>query len=311
MMRTMWWSWTGYAPRAIAAILGMLIVCLASLSYEDEEGRFQNKLEDWWIILDEKRTVSVSWVASFIQAVARLTGSCLDRVFSKRLLSPRVVGVSIILSIASFFLTTSILLAFPIVYIPKIQNSPSAIDAFVLFVRLSAFALLPAISESPHLPWKPWLSRIVIFYWWAMFAWRTLQITPFLLFLFSYSDNGQRIGVTIIGFLAVCLGISLLSDIAFIAFTRWMLRRISKTDRITGILMAILLQIIFLALLFIFPIYLGLKIISSSGFLAFALMLSLFLNSIDVFATVAALIVAVLLLMHRLIWPIIQRSEER
>ena len=51
MMRTMWWSWTGYAPRAIAAILGMLIVCLASLSYEDEEGRFQNKLEDWWIIL--------------------------------------------------------------------------------------------------------------------------------------------------------------------------------------------------------------------------------------------------------------------
>jgi hypothetical protein len=40
-------------------------VCLASLTYEDEEGRFQNKLEDWWITLDERRTASLSWAALF------------------------------------------------------------------------------------------------------------------------------------------------------------------------------------------------------------------------------------------------------
>jgi len=291
----------------MAAIFGALVVCLASLTYEDEEGRFQNKLEDWWIILDETRTTSLSWTASFIQAVARLTGSCLDRVFSKRLFSPRTIAVSIILSGASFFLSCSMIIAFPFISVPNVQNSHSAMDAFIMFLRFSAFAIIPAMSESSYLPWKPWLPRLLRLYWWTVIAWFTLGIAPFMFFIYFSSPNGQMTGRQLIGMIVICLGISLLCDVSYIAFTRWMLRHISKTDRISGIMMPILMQIVFLALLLVFPVYMGLKIITLLGFVATALFISIFLNSIDIFATLAAFVVAILMLIHRLMWPILQR----
>lgn len=303
----MFWSWTGYAPRALAAILGGLAVCLASLTYEDEEGRLQNKLEDWWIRLDDRRTASMSWAASFIQAIARLTGNSLDRLFGARLFSPRAVVVSVILSGASLFLTASIVLAFPIASAPTIPNTSTAFSTFVLFLHLSAFAMLPALSESPNMPWKPWLPRLIRFYWWSVIAWYSLQTAQFLHYLLFNLQNAQMTGAQLISIAAICLSASLLSDISFIAFTRWTLRRISKTNRIAGILLGIILQIIFLASLLVWPIYAGIKLTSFSAVWGSAIFLSFMLNSIDVFATVAALIVAVLMLMHRMAWPLIQR----
>lgn len=303
----MFWSWTGYAFRAVAAILGGIAVYLASLTYEDEEERFQNKLEDWWLMLDEKRSVSLSWAVSSTRAIAELTGNWLDRLFGKRLLSPRSVVVSVILSGASLFLTASVLLAFPIASVQKIPNTPTAFSAFALFFHLSAFAMLPALSDSPNMPWKPWLPRSLRFYWWVMIAWFSLQTAPFLLYVLSYSPKGQTTGVQLISMAAICLGASLLSDVAYIAFTRWTLRRISKTNRIAGIVLGIILQVTFLAVLLVWPIYAGLKLTPFSAVLGASIFFSCMLNSIDVFATFAALIVAVLMLVHRMAWPLIQR----
>ena len=303
----MFWSWTGYAPRAVAAILGMLVVCLASLTYEDEEGRFQNKLEDWWITLDERRAASLSWAASFIQAVARLTGSCLDRLFSKRLFSLRAVAVSIILSVASFYLTISIIIATHIVSLAKVHNPPSAISALVSFLQFSAFAMIPALSESPLLPWKSWLPKLLRFYWWALFAWVALQNSAFLLHLFVSASNGPKVGARVTSFLLLVFGISLLFDISYIAFTRWILRRVSNTDRLTRIMLAIIFQVTSLAIILVCPFYLGVKLVPYSQVLAIAMIVSYAFNSIDVIAALAALMIAMLMLMHRLIWPLIQR----
>jgi hypothetical protein len=60
-------------------------------------------------------------------------------------------------------------------------------------------------------------------------------------------------------------------------------------------------------LLLVFPIYVGIKLIVFSGTIGLAMILSIVLNSIDVFATIATLIVASLMLMHRLTWPLLQR----
>jgi hypothetical protein len=106
---------------------------------------------------------------------------------------------------------------------------------------------------------------------------------------------------------AICLGASLLSDVSYIAFTRWTLRRISKIYRIKGILLGIIGQVTFLAVLLVWPIYAGLKLASFSAVLGASIFFSCMLNSIDIFATFAALIVAVLMLTFRLVWPLIQR----
>lgn len=54
--------------RVVAMVFGLLLISLASLTYEDEENRLQNKVEDWWVQIDDKRTTSLSWATLFIQS---------------------------------------------------------------------------------------------------------------------------------------------------------------------------------------------------------------------------------------------------
>lgn len=176
-----------------------------------------------------------------------------------------------------------------------------------MFLHLFAFAMIPAISESPNLPWKSWLPKLIRVYWWALVAWRALEAAPFLMFLLTFSPRGKVSGAQLFGILALCLGFSLLFDISYIAFTRWILRRISRLDRIGEILLVAALQILFLSGLLILPLFVGSKLIPLSGTFGLAMVLSIVLNLIDAFATIAALIVAALLLLHRIIWPALQR----
>ena len=64
-------------------LLGLVIICAYLFLYEDEEGKVQNKIEEWWIKLSDKQTASRSKVAAFMQEVARLTGSGFDRLFGR------------------------------------------------------------------------------------------------------------------------------------------------------------------------------------------------------------------------------------
>src|ERR1700679_2535374 len=102
--------WNVYPPRTLAAVLGLLLMSLAALPYESEEARFQNQLQDWWVLLDEKRKGALSWAALFTQKVARITSRCLDILFGERLFSIRTVAVSIVLSLASAYLALFLLL---------------------------------------------------------------------------------------------------------------------------------------------------------------------------------------------------------
>jgi hypothetical protein len=76
-------------------VLGLALICASLFLYEDEEGKFQNKIEEWWIKLRDQEKVSRSEALTFIRGVAELTGKGFDRLFGARLLSIRVIPVSI------------------------------------------------------------------------------------------------------------------------------------------------------------------------------------------------------------------------
>lgn len=301
--------WVGYAPRVVAGIVGTSLVFLASLTYEDEEGRLQNKLEDWWIALDERRIASLSWVTSFVQAIARLTGRGLDRIFGKSLFSPRAVAVSTILSISSLFLTASISLEFlpHSAHIPGAKGTPTALGAFISFLRIGAFAMVPALSESPNWPWGAWFPNLLRICWWALIAWNVGQLMPFLLFLLAWSPKGAMTGTQLLSIVLFVFMISLVCDISYVAFVRWMLRRISSVGNVAGIILGLVLQAVPLGVLIVVPVYLGAKILPVLETFGLAMILSIALNTIDILTVVAVLIVAVLMLTHRLVWPIFQR----
>lgn len=51
---------------------GFILVGIATVLYEDEEGVIQNKLEGWWIVLTDTETQAVRKHVAFVAGVAAL-----------------------------------------------------------------------------------------------------------------------------------------------------------------------------------------------------------------------------------------------
>jgi hypothetical protein len=307
--KSMLWPWAIRALRVVAAGTGLTIFALGSAMYEDEEGRLQNRIkrfqkrvENWWIKVDDRRRTSLPWAASFIQEVARLAGRCFDRILTKRLLSMRVVGVSILLSTASIFLFIALM---PVVF----HTAPIKRygDAIMLFFRLCLLALLPAISDSPSMPLKPWFPRVIRLWWWAIIIFGTLTIVDFLLFTSGKGTAGASFASNAAIFLPLLFGFGAACDVSYILFTRWTLRRIAVTNSTRAILLWIFLLLLFLAAIVVALPLVGVGIFTHVPLIGGALLFSVIINSIDVVMSLAMLLIAVLLLAHRLIWPLIQR----
>jgi hypothetical protein len=283
------WSRVDYALFFLRA-LGTVLICVGLLLYEDEEGKFQNKVEEWWIKLSDKQKASRSKVAAFMQGVAQLTGSGFDRLFGQHLFSLRVVPVSIYLSLASFFL-----LALLVVPSAKFTPGTSRHAAFFLFVYFLALGLVPGFFKNK------WILRV----WWAIIPAALLSISGFMVFVFK--TRGARSAFYGIGLVALLFVSSLVCDLIYIALTRYVLRRISGIDRIPEILLMVFLNQLALVAPVYGPIYAGLWISKYAQMAGGMVLISIMFNFIDFLAGFAALFLALLLLLHRLFWPAVQR----
>lgn len=270
--------------------LGVVLICAALFLYETEEGKFQNKVEEWWIKLSYKQQASRSKVAAFMQEVARLTGAGFDRLFGERLFSLRIVPVSIYLSFASFFLLA--LLILPFIKHPEGATRQGALGFLVYF---SGLALVPAFFKNK------WILAL----WWAVIPAAILSISGFLVFVFK--TRGARSTFHGIGLVLLLFLSSLLCDLIYIALTRYFLRRISGIDRIPEILLMVFLNLLALAVPVLGPIYAGLALAKYAPLAAGTVMFSLLFDIIDFLAGFAAFFLALLLLLHRLFWPAFQR----
>jgi hypothetical protein len=267
-------------------VLGVVLICAGVFLYEDEEGNFQNKVEEWWIKLSDKQKASRSKVVAFMQEVARLTGSGFDRLFGQRLFSLRVVPVSIYFSFASFFLF--ILLTFRYIKNPGEATRQGAFFMLAFFLSL---ALVPAFFNNK------WVLRL----WWTVIPGALLSISGFIAFVFK--TRGIRFTFEGIGLVMLLFVSSLLFDLIYIAVTRYTLRRISRIDRIPEIALMFIGNLLVLIVLLLGPIYIGLALAKYSPHVGAVVFFSLPLNAIDILVGSAALLVALLLLLHRLFWP--------
>ena len=279
------------------------------MMYEDEEGhlqsrikRFQGRVESWWIKVDDSRKASLPWSARFVRAFANLVGHCLDRIFTKRLLSMRLVGISFLLSIASA-LMSGIVVPF-ILHSTPISSLGSAVFQFC---RLIILILLPAISESPSMPLKPWMPRIMLFLWWIFIIRVILYVADFLVYMSHTSPAGASLAANVAIFLPLLFGLSATCDVSFIVFARWTLRRISSSNTVRGILLWIFLLLLFLLLVVIAVPLAGIRVMGHSMLVGGVLLFSVFVNSIDIVVILTTLMIAALVLSHRIVWPLIQR----
>jgi len=252
--------------------------------YEDEQGRLQNKLEEWWVKVSDRQSTAVSRYAAFMQEIAKLATSAFDHLLGKKVFSLRAIRVSIMFSAGSYclFMFFDGLIK---------QHAVNLIFVIVAGVFFAFGSFTPTIRK----PVRFFLSALI------------------LVFLITLGLG-----------LAVTLGegtyLSLLGggacDFAFIALTRQTLSWCEHMERFSAAVFVILLNcavaVIFLfgpALLFYVPWY------DTSGPGAYER--AMWLNQVAVFAAVntvdalaASLFVflALLAIMHRVFWPILSRA---
>jgi hypothetical protein len=283
---------------------------VSSMLHEDEERtlqarikKFQNRVEAWWIRVDESKTLTLAWSTSFVRGIARLTGHCFDRVFTTRLFSMRIVGISFLLSIASLFLTGLFITTF----MHSIPTPSSKLSTVANFLRFGVLALWPAISESPSMPWKPWFPRILRLVWWIVVVGIVLAIVSFLLFMLHHPQNGKNWFSPFSTFLIVIFAVGEICDLSVIVVTRWTLRRISATKTVGEILLFVSLLFLFLLAILAVPVVIGLATVNYAAYVGIAFLFSIVLNSIDVVVVSMALVVGILWLILHLVWPVLQR----
>jgi hypothetical protein len=87
--------------RLLALIIGIACVYVALFLYEDEQGKVQSVLEEFWIRISDFRKVAVSRTALFMRELADFTDSTFERFFGRKLLSLKSMAVSACFSSAS------------------------------------------------------------------------------------------------------------------------------------------------------------------------------------------------------------------
>jgi hypothetical protein len=290
--------------RVAAVALGAAFVAMALLMYPGEEGRIQSVLEDIWNRLYKHQGVALSRHTVFMRETAKATSRGFDRLLGHELFSRRAFGVSICYSAASVGLVTLAL------NVSGGSDEVAVISGVCLLIFL-LLGTLPALYPSFRYQ-STWFYSVV----------------GVLFFLLSYllytSDAGLeplRISVALqVGLIsALVILASFGSDILFIALTRRTLRWVAQMDQFPQIVAVILLNCLLAAGLLAVPIAWSLhRVVDSifSGAQATQFVVPFFWdvffvsasNAIDAIAASIFLLLAALMLIHRLFWPLLNRT---
>ena len=287
------------ALRILRWVVGLVLIYPVLLK-EDDEKRVQSRAESLWIKLDDGREVALSRATAFLRVLASTTGAIFDRLFGKKLISVRGLCVSLCYSIASCLLLSQLLIAFS----PK----PHGPTDFRSWLQVGMFLL---VGSLPALQKQEFDSSTLRF--WEIGTFVAVLFPCAQIILRLYKLNRPASVPHFVEFLVFLFTISVVSDFAYIALTRWMLRKASELEHAFGILGIVMLDCALGISLFLVPISLGFYIGSNVPMESALFVMSagvMFggpaMNAIDVLACSLFLVLMVLMLLHRLLWPVLE-----
>jgi hypothetical protein len=143
---------------------------VAALMKEEEEGRWENKLQEWLKRVYSRQDGSYAKITALAKAVANISEKFTERLFGKRLFSLRFLGVSTFYGLASANLTIllspliSHLARNPMKFPPGAPRPDLFMSSvwFVLFVLLGSTPALLQFIEMKN--WSRW-----VWYTWLTF----------------------------------------------------------------------------------------------------------------------------------------------
>lgn len=279
--------------RVIAGFTGLVLLGIAFFVYEAEEGAIQNRLEDWWIRIDELRLSAMSRQAAFIVQVSRLVNVALDSLFGKELLSTRALGASTCLVFASTGFAGLVIHRWsPLRIFPPDDWFGTFMSGFSGFYL--AVALLGA--RWPQVIWRALAPSLAISILSVVFA------------LVDGGPFGRVLALSGVGFTVVAP----LSIVALLALVRRALRprgASSSSPNVIGIIVAAGVPVLLtgLALTWFLGGYrAAFNRNTSIVILALVLSLGVYWSVLAIPGTLLFTL-AVLMLLHRLVWPTAER----
>ena len=282
--------------RPVGVAFGAMLLYVAFFLYEDEEGRLQNSLEELWVRISDRSDGATIAIRLLVGETSRLTAHAFDRIFGQRYLSRRAIGTSFCYGAAS-------ITAYPIFLL----GGPSARSALWIVPGVFIFlGSLPVLNENKFTTRAVFLPALAFV---AFFLFATMQV-GFLIIQGSSRDTDLFAGCAAI---TAALILAIASDFGWILLMRSTLN--SATTEIP------MLRLIGLILINSFALAVGLiPVFSHSvfappwnrGFASTFLEMFLFLLIISrLFITATALLFLIVLfaiLLHRLLWPLVDRS---
>ena len=298
------------AYHIFAALVGVYVFALTFVMRETTEGKWVNRIEEFWIRVDDRRIAAGGlWLSLFNAVAAKLT-RVFNRIVGEKLISLRLIGISGSLSFTSLFSFYALFFGVAsylfVTYhdlikqkVPTIANLEVTTGVLIIcFVIVGLIALafgllsaLPMIFKSRVWVWLSCLPTGLVF----LLFFR-------LVYLRAVNPGRLTIILTVI--------ISLLSDVLLVAVIRQSLKWITERLSPARLTAAIAVQMLLAIVTFLLPILLILlraKQKPVSILTVGALMLTLF-NFPTAIASICFIASLTFLILHRFTWPTMERA---
>jgi hypothetical protein len=275
--------------RSVYLVVGCIALYIAVFMYEKEPEKWQDRIDELWITISDRGKLIGSQTTAFFNVVASKVLIVLDKVYGKKNISVRMVGMSTILSVgAALIITGSNILP------PYDGHAQSAIGRQMAWAGLFLLALaIPPLLTRSTIAIVPTLIPA------------GLCILFFLMSLldFDIHANWSREASTAL-FLSLC------ADIATTILIRRNIAWISRETRPQRIALAIGAQILWVLALLLTPGVPGYLIWKRDrrSPLALTLLLTFGFNFTTGFLVVAFAISLAFVAAHKLFWPILGRA---
>jgi hypothetical protein len=303
--------------RLIFVLLGVSLIYVSTLLYENEYGAIQNRLEDMWVKFSDRGKTAVTAHVKTIQSLSRMTEAAFVRLFGKRLFSARAFAVSSMLSIASrglFVLCT-----------PGYHSSQTWATYGIPAAICLTLVAVSAKSRRQDSGGIWWLWVLLI----TPCCWALLMMGSSMYVEAQWEDPGADAAVALLSLSFIYLPVQLVAffcDLLFVAFTRKVLHWCANFEKLSLILLVLSVNLIIGLLLVIVPLnaqdwienlkyrgtdpyryYNFVHIQSQAADIAGYAHAVATLNILDAFVAFALVGAGLLMLGNRILWPLLGR----
>jgi hypothetical protein len=267
--------------RVAAFCLGGFFLYAACFLFEDEEGQWQNRLEALWVTIHDRARITDSTFTAIVSRVADAVGKLYDRIFGRRLISFRAVGVSVNLSLVAVSIMAMIGI--------HAQKPPDRLWVVLAVAVLVSVLLTLLQSLYPN--------RLTISLVWSLFI-------GYVCAALQDSHRTSRIAAA----LSLGLLISVISDIFLILWTRWALASVSKKLTVGGIFRCIVRFGGYTCILALLPLPVIIAIrMHLPEFISFIFVAAILFDFSTAMLSLIPVLALLVVLAHRVFWPAVSR----